>query len=856
MPDTLGKPKMHASPAGLIHRGTIDQMTLEEKASLTSGASFWETQSIDRLGVPSIFVADGPHGLRKQTASADHLGINASVPATSFPTAATLANSWDQDLLYEVGRCVALEARAEGVAGLLGPGLNIKRNPRGGRNFEYFSEDPYLAGKLAAAFIRGVQSEGVAACPKHFAVNSQETYRMSVDEVVDERALREIYLEGFRIALAEGDPWMLMTAYNQVNGTYAHENPHLVGEVLRGEWGFDGLVVSDWGGNNDAPLALTAGSNLEMPSSNGITADRVLEAVRAGELDESVLDQRVDEFLTLLDRVHGPLDIYGSGSAEGASRDEEVDFAGHHRVAQRAAAESLVLLKNGGEINDACSRAGGSRSTDKGGRVRAQILPLCPESRVAVIGAFADVPRFQGAGSSLVNPTQVVSPLQALNAGSLNIVGYEPGFKRKDVPSPRLARRAVTLAKDADVVVLFLGLDEGAECEGVDRAHLRLARNQLALTRDLVRLRVPLVVVLAGGAPVELPFVDHIDALLHSYLPGQAGGGAIADVLEGKVNPSGKLAETYPLNYGDLPGAADFTVNQASAEHRESIYLGYRYYDKVGMPVRFPFGFGLSYTNFEYVDAALDWEDGSDVPHAVSVTVKNVGPRLGAETVQVYVQAAEAANQVRALRELRGFAKVTLEAGQSHCLSIPLSENAFSVFDVEVDGWVRVPGKYQVLVASSSRDVRLRVPVTVDEPEPGVNLQGRHHPSALAGVGLPSYRTGRVGHVNEAEFSELLGRTPPPKNWDPREPLTENSVVAQLPGHSTLANLVHGSITGSAKLMDWIGQPTLANYARFLLALPLRSLSRMSSGVVSVSNQNKIITWLNGEASPWRRAKR
>lgn len=799
------------TPPTLTHQDVIDRMSLAEKAALTSGASFWQTQAIERLDVPSIFVSDGPHGLRKQSSSADHLGLNASVAATCFPTAATLANSWDQQLLYDVGRAVAKEARAEDVAVILGPGLNIKRNPLGGRNFEYFSEDPYLAGMLAAAFIRGAQSAKVGACPKHFAVNSQETYRMSIDEVVDERALNEIYLEGFRIAVQEGKPWMVMTSYNKVNGTYAHENPHLVGDILRDRWGYQGTVVSDWGGNNDAAAALKAGSNLEMPSSNGISPSRVVEAIESGELDPKILDRRIDEILTLLDAARP--------EAPHPEDDPKVDFASQHHLAQRAAEESLVLLKN-----------------DRGS------LPLDSSQSVAIIGTFAKTPRYQGAGSSLVNPTQIDSALDALYQSDLNIIGYEPGFKRSDSPSPHLAQRALDLAAKADTVVLFLGLDEGAESEGVDRPHMRLARNQLSLTRKLIDSGARVIVVLAGGAPVELPFADHVEAILHSYLPGQAGGAAIARALTGEVNPSGKLAETYPLRYSDVASAHTFNAHEASAEHRESLYVGYRYFDKIGKPVRFPFGFGLSYTDFSIDQAALVWAEGKATPDAVRVRVTNRGDRAGSETVQVYVEAAESPAQVRAVRELRGFGKVHLEPGESVETVISLHDHAFSIFDVEGKKWQLVGGDYRILVGSSSRNISQTLTMTVEQSPTSAPWQ-----QSLQAEELPDYRSGTVQDVAQAQFERLLGHPLPAQDWDRGAPLDENSILAQLPGHSLGANLVYRTITGTADLLDQVGKPILANYCRFLLALPLRSLSRMTGGSISVAQQDKIIKWLNGK---------
>lgn len=803
--------------SSLNHAEAIASLTREEKASLTSGASFWATEPINRLGIPPVTMSDGPHGLRKQEAKGDHLGLSGSVPATSFPTAATLACSWDDGLLFEVGEAIASEATEQDVNVILGPGLNIKRNPLAGRNFEYFSEDPLLSGKLAAAFIRGAQSVGVSACPKHFAVNSQETHRMSIDEVVDERALNEIYLEAFRVAVKEGKPWALMSSYNQVNGTFSHQNPHLISEVLRGRWGYDGIVVSDWGGNVDSALAATAGSNLEMPGSGGVGKRRVLSALETGELDEADLDARVDEYLTLVDRVSGPV-----------SKRPPLDFDHQHQIARRAAEESLVLLRN-----------------EDGA------LPLAESERVAVIGPFAEVPRYQGAGSSLVNPTRIVSALEALRESKVNIIGYQPGFKRADKPAKRLAKRGLALAARADTVVLFLGLDEGAESEGVDRAHMSLARNQLAFTRDLIKQSeqtgTKVIVVLAGGAPIELPFAGSADALLHTYLPGQAGGHAVAHVLTGLVNPSGHLAESYPLRYRDVASAADFARSDASAEHRESIYVGYRHYDKARLTVRYPFGFGLSYTNFDYSNGAvIEGEDGE--PESVEVEIQNVGEVDGAEVVQVYAAPQGTGNSFRAEQVLAGYTKVFVPAGVKERVRITLAENAFSVYDPEAKDWVRVAGTYELRVASSSRHVRQRIEVKVDGVAAG-NV-------TTLNTNLRTYTSGKVDRVEDAEFEALLGHAPPPQSWDRAKRLDRNSVLAELPGHSVLASLLYSSINGAAGLLDRVGKPIAANYARFTLALPLRTLEVMTGGLVSESTLNTVIAFLNGEGLSWLRAKK
>lgn len=779
-------------------RALIPHLTLAEKASLMSGANFWNTTPIDRVGIPAIMLTDGPHGLRKQGGAADHLGLNASVPATCFPSAATLANSWDLDLLERVGAALGAEAAAEGVSVVLGPGLNIKRNPLAGRNFEYFSEDPYVSGRLASAYIRGLQSRGVAACAKHFAVNSQETHRMSIDEVVDERALHEIYLEGFRLAVDEGDAWTVMSSYNKVNGTYANENTELLSTTLRQRWGFTGLVVTDWGGNNDRVAGLIAGNALEMPSANGVTDREIVRAVQDGALDEEILDARVGELLDLIDKTC-------------AVQATPIDSAVHHEHAIDAARRSIVLLAN-----------------------PHRVLPLGAEAgRIAVIGDFARTPRYQGAGSSLVNPTRVDSLLDALTDTDLSVIGFKPGFTRRDGSSRRLRAAALALAAQADTVVLFLGLDESAEAEAVDRQHLRLARNQLALTEELISLGKRIVVVLAGGAPIEIPFADRVDAIVHSYLPGQGGGRAIADVLTGAVNPSGKLTETYPLRYADIPSSTDFTKTEASAEHRESIYVGYRYFDKIGAAVRYPFGHGLSYTTFAYSDLRA-------TGNQVTVTVTNTGDRSGEDIVQVYIEAPDAAlGQFRAVRELRGFAKLALDPGARRTVTIDLSTHAFEAWDTQAHDWQAIPGRYSVLLGASSRDIRLRTEVTIDAAP--------WQPSA---AGLEPYLTGEVTTVSPAQFEALCARALPPTDWARDAPLTRDDIVAQTQDRGGFAGLLHRIIMLTSRALMTIGRPHAANNVRFALDLPFRSISRLSGGLVTDAMLDALLLMVNGRF--WR----
>ena len=543
---------------GRKHQDIIDQLTLKEKASLVTGKDFWQTKNIDKAGIPSAFLSDGPHGVRRQAAAADHLGLNASIPATCYPTAATMANSWDPELGEGLGERLGQEAAVQKVNVLLGPGTNMKRSPLCGRNFEYFSEDPYLAGKMAASYIRGIQSNGISACVKHFACNDQEENRMTLDSVVDERTLREIYLTAFEIAVKEGKTKAIMSSYNLVNGVYANENEHLLVDILRKEWGFEGLVVTDWGGNNDSVLSLKCLNALEMPG-NPDRPDEIVKAIEEGKLEESILDDNVDNLLTII------FDTMENGVNKAP---EKFDVEEHHAFAEKCAEESAVLLKNDG------------------------VLPVNNEKKVAFIGDFLFLPRYQGAGSSIVNPTKLDNTKDLLEKCGLNVVGAARGFNRYGKKSKKLHKEAIELAKKAEVVVLYLGLDEVSEAEGLDRKHLHLENNQLELVKDIKELGKQIVVVLSCGSAIEIPFVEDVNAILHGYLNGQAGAQAILNILSGKVNPSGKLSETYPIKLEDVASSDNFPSHTRTIEYREAYGIGYRYFEKANVKVNFPFGFG------------------------------------------------------------------------------------------------------------------------------------------------------------------------------------------------------------------------------------------------------------------------
>lgn len=774
----------------------IKQMTLEEKASLMSGANFWNTKEIERLHIPGMMLTDGPHGLRKQGGKADHLGLNKSLPATCFPTAATLANSWDQELVKEVGVLLGKEAASEDVSVLLGPGLNIKRNPLCGRNFEYFSEDPYLSGKMAAAMIQGIQEVGISACPKHFAVNSQETRRMTVDERVDERALHELYLEGFRYAMQEGKAKTIMTSYNKVNGEYANENTYLLQHVLRDTWGFDGLIVTDWGGNNDRVEGLKAGNALEMPSTNGMTDKEIVEAVKSGELDETYLDLRVAELLGV---------VYNTLPAKGKGR--EFTYNEHHEKAIQAAGKSIVLLKNEG-----------------------QMLPLQnAKDKIAIIGDFAKTPRYQGAGSSLIVPTKVDSLLEAMKASELNIIGYEEGFKRLGGKSEAQAEKACVLAKQADVILLFLGLDEGSEAEGVDRKHMRLSTNQVELLERLYQINPQIVLVLAGGAPIEMPFIDKVKAIVHGYLPGQGGGIALKKIITGEWNPSGKLAETYPVKYEDVPSHSYYPGEKLTSEHRESIYIGYRYFDTAGKAVRFPFGHGLSYTTFEYSNMTLD-------DRTVDVTITNTGKYQGEEVVQVYVKSKQSVT-FKPEKELKGFAKVALQPGEQKQVSITLDQHAFAFYHIELGKWVEEPGSYEVWVGASSRELKLCQTIEIKS-----EAVSNPYPQQQIAV----YKVCELEGLTKADFEGLLGSVLPDSTWDTKKLLDKDDIIEQAQYAGCFGRILYKLIIMVHHLLKMMGRPIAANNVMFVLEMPFRSVARMSGGRVNMSRLEGLLMMVNG----------
>ncbi len=774
----------------------IDKMTIEEKAAFLAGKGEWQTREISRLGIPSIFCSDGPHGVRKQAGAGDHLGLNESLPATCFPTAATVANSWDTELGEMMGEALGEEAMALGVNVLLGPGLNIKRSPLCGRNFEYFSEDPYLAGKMAASYVRGIQSKGVYACPKHFAVNSQELRRMAMNAVVDERTLREIYLTGFEIAVKEGKAKTIMSAYNEVNGTYANENRHLLKDILRDEWGFDGIVITDWGASNDHALGVAAGSNLEMPNPGLGSARELIEAVNSGKISETDVDDRVDELLGVVMTLH----------VNAQNKKDSFDRKAHHEIAGMVSAQSSVLLKNENTI-----------------------LPLKKGARVAVIGDFAFTPRYQGAGSSLVNVTKLETVSELISNYDLQVVGESRGYKRNGEEDAAMKKEALDLASKADIVLYFFGLNEDSESEGMDRTHMRIPQNQITLLQELGQVNPNLVGVISAGSAIEMPWHHYFKALLHCYLNGQAGAGAALDILTGKVNPSGKLSETIPRRLEDTPCFRYYPSRERTSEYREGIYVGYRYYEKTGMPMLYPFGFGLSYTKFLYSNLKI--VDGK----GISLTVKNDGNIDGAEVIQMYVGLPNT-KIFRPEKELKGFKKIFLKAGESRSVEIDFDDKTFRYFNVRTNKWEKEEGDYEIKIGASSADIRL---------QGMIHVKGTTDILPYCEEKMKSYFTGKIENVPDTEFEELLGRVIPDGKWSGL--LTENDAFCQMYyAKSGLARLVYKKLTAMEKKADESGKPDLNTL--FIYNMPFRAMAKMTGGAVDMEMVKGIVKIVNGHA--------
>lgn len=675
----------------------VNELTLEEKASLCSGADFWHTKAIDRLNIPAAMVSDGPHGIRKQESLADHMGVAESIKAIGFPTASAMACSFDRDLLHKVGDALGEECVAEDLAVLLGPGINMKRSPICGRNFEYYSEDPVVAGELGAAFVNGVQEHGVGTSLKHFAANNQEWRRMSISAEIDERTLREIYLAAFETVVKKAQPWTIMCSYNRINGVYSCENDWLLNKVLRDEWGFEGLVMTDWGAMDERVPSLKAGLDLEMPDCHGETDKLIVKAVQSGELEESVLDTAVERILTMVDKyltARKGIDPASMVHPLPSSVERGYDVAAHHALARTTAEQSAVLLKN------------------------EDILPLQKDKKIAFIGEFAKVPRIQGGGSSHINNTSIESALDA--AG--DSVSYAQGFHiDEETTDETLLQEAITLAKESDVAVIFAGLPDSFESEGFDRTHLNMPANQNELIARISEVQPNVVVVLHSGSPIAMPWLDKVAGVLQMYLAGQASGGAAVNLLFGDATPCGKLAETFPLHLEDNPSYLNFPGNREKVCYQEGVFIGYRYYDKKKMDVLFPFGYGLSYTDFTYsnMKVTVNGKNAADVDViketdeiVVSADITNTGNCDGAEIVQLYIK-NPVVYEIRPEKELRDFAKVFLKAGETKTVTFTLNARAFSYYETRIHDWYAESGDYEILLASSSRDIRLQDTVSI-----------------------------------------------------------------------------------------------------------------------------------------------
>ena len=769
-------------------KNIIEKLTLEQKAALLQGWTTWTTLEFKDKGIPAMFMSDGPVGLRKQAGAGDHLGLNASVPATCFPTAATMANTWDVELGEALGRALGEEAAANDVHVVLGPGLNIKRSPLCGRNFEYFSEDPYLSGKMAASYTKGIQQNGVAACVKHFAVNSQELRRMSMDSVVDERTMREIYLTGFEMAVKEGGAKSIMSSYNMVNGIYANENAHLLTDILRGEWGFDGYVVTDWGADNNHTEGVRAGSNLVMPAPGPDCALGLIADVKADKIEESVLDQRIEELLKVVFDTHEAV----------AKAEKSFDVDAHHDIARRCAEGSIVLLDNDG------------------------ILPLTEGANVAIIGDFAKNPRYQGAGSSQVNPTKIDNLFDALS-GKLKITDYAQGYNRKNPnPDEKLIAEAVSVAKKADKVLLCVGLEEILESEGMDRLHMELSKSQQKLINEVCAVNKNVILVLFGGSPFVMPERSLYRAAIHGYLGGQAGAGAMADALIGKVNPSGKLNESWPNKLEDTPSYRYFPSKQRTSEYREALYVGYRYYDTADISVRYPFGHGISYTDFDYSSLVVNG-------NKITFTIKNTGKFDGAEVAQIYVSCKNG-RVYRPKKELKGFTKVYLSVGESKTVTVTLDDKAFRYFNADKNCWEIEDADYEIIVASSAADLRLSTIVHIDGIKVDVNTP-------------VCYYNANIENVSDEDFKTILGRDIPDGSWGGE--LSENDAICQLYYAKTgFARLIYKILTNIKNNAEAKGKPDLN--VLFIYNMPFRAIAKMSGGMVSRRMIGDILLMVNG----------
>ncbi len=785
----------------------LEEMTLEEKVSFCSGKDFWHLEGLERSGIPSILVTDGPHGVRKLPDDAeDSLGIEQSVPATCFPTASLLASTWNTEMIKEVGRAIGEECREEKVAVLLGPGANIKRSPLCGRNFEYFSEDPYLSGEISGSFIEGVQSEGIGTSLKHFAVNNQEKRRMTIDAIVDERALREIYLAGFERAINKGDPLTVMCAYNRVNGDYCSEHQHLLIDILRREWGYAGALISDWGAVNDRVKALKAGLDVEMPGDNPRNDDLILKAVKNGEISEKKLDETVKRILKIIRRT-----------SDGAEDGFTYHRSAHHEKAREIAAEGTVLLKNEGDV-----------------------LPLKKGRSIAVLGELAKKPRYQGSGSSMIRPNTLDRPLEELKRSYKDPknIRFAQGYRLKeDRIDPDLMEEAVDLAGSSDITIIFAGLPARYESEGFDRDHMKIPSNQNILIEKVSEVSDQVIVILQNGAPVEMPWIEDVKGIIEAYLGGEAGGGAVADIILGLKNPSGKLAESFPYRLEDNPSYPYFPGGKNTVEYRESIFVGYRYYDHADVDVMFPFGHGLSYTDFELSGLWIEedeWDGEGELD--LKCAIKNTGDRPGKEVVQVYVEACDS-NILRPPKELGAFKKVRLEPGEEKIVTFSLEPKVFSYYNTSEKRWVLESGVFNILVGRSSRDIVLQEDIVVAGNEKvGVMTDASVRTAYLE---LPGKK------ICRDVFEELYGKSLPPHNEGFQKPYDMNTplgAVRDTPVGERLFSEVQKAIKERSKDHEQM----TSMMQNMIKEMPIRNLPVFSQGEIDYPMTEAFLKMING----------
>ncbi len=790
----------------------LSELTLEEKAGLCSGKTFWLTKAVERLGVPSVMMTDGPHGLRKEIQKSSGTNImKGSQPSTCFPTAVTTASGWDRQLVAGVGKAIGEEAIDQGVSTVLGPGTNIKRSPLCGRNFEYFSEDPFLAGEMATAYVNGLQSTGVGCSLKHYAGNNQEYLRMSIDAKIDERTLREIYLPAFENTVKRAQPQQVMCSYNMLNGEFVSDSRRMLTEILREEWGFKGIVVSDWGATDDRVLGLKGGLDLEMPGNKGMNDRRIVKAVNEGTLTMEELDVVVERMLRYISEC-------ADRKAENAGK--KADYEAHHEFARKVAAESSVLLKNDDSL-----------------------LPLSKTDKITVIGKLAEVVRYQGSGSSHIVPTYLNSVLDVLTKEGVNFT-YSEGYSlKKDGFSQKLLDKALESAKTADKVVCFIGLTDIYESEGFDRTHMELPLGHNKLAMELLKIRPDTIFVLQGGSPVVLPWFDDAKAVLNTYLGGQAVAEATVDLLLGKVNPSGKLAETYPYANESCSAAKLFPMGPQYVEYRESIYVGYRWYDSAKLDVRFPFGYGLSYTTFEYSDLKLDKQTVSDSDTlTVTFNVTNTGKVDGKEVVQVYVRDPEC-SVFKAEKELKGFDKVFVKAGETVSVSINLDKRSFSFYNTETNDWYAEAGKYEILVGASSRDIRLSGEVTLtSEKQPVRDYK------AIAPV---YFDVQNVKDWPKDQFEALYGQAIPENHQQQRGEFTPNSSMSDVKS-VPLGKFLYNVLSGGGKLVAGSAANS-AMIVESIKTMPLRAFSGYSGGILSPMTVDGLVMMLNKEKGGFRK---